>query len=301
MTATRLLADRVFSQVGGVDRLADVYLPEGEGPFPVLIFLHGGGWRFGTRTLGPDLSRFFARDGFAMVSIDYRLSTEALFPAPVHDTLEAIQWVRDQAPTYGFDPERIGLWGSSAGGHLAALAGLARKGDFNAGLPVQAICAGYPPVDFLQMDAQRDPTIQPSDDPESAHLPSPRPASDPEALESLFLGGAVTTLPQRAAEANPVRFARRDAPPLLLMHGTRDAAVPIGQSRLLYQALADAGADVTLVDVAGLGHGFFNRTDLDDRGALEMVTHRPGTAVQTGPGKVFATVREFFAHHLMQN
>ncbi|WP_370267287.1 alpha/beta fold hydrolase [Nioella sp.] len=297
MREPRILPDQVYSRAGGTDRLADIYLPAGDGPFPVVIFLHGGGWRFGDRRLGPDLSRHFAQQGFAMVSIDYRLSGEAIFPAAVLDTIEAVHWVRSVAGTYGFDPGRIGLWGSSAGGHLAALAGMAPKGTFGAGDPVQAICAGYPPVDFLQMDAQRDPTIQPSDDPESAHLPVPRPVTDPQALESLFLGGAVTEHPKLADEANPCRFARPGLPPLLLMHGTADAAVPIGQSRLLYAAVAAAGSDVTLIEVPGLGHGFFNRTDLDDREPLTLTTICPGAATVTRPGHVFETVASFFARH----
>lgn len=298
MSEARFLPDQVFSRAGGVDRLADVYLPAGDGPYPVVMYLHGGGWRFGDRRLGPDLSRHFAQRGFAMVSIDYRLSSEAIFPAPVFDTLEAVAWVRAAAATYNFDAGRIGLWGSSAGGHLAVLAGLAPQGTYGAGAPVQAICAGYPPVDFLQMDAQRDPSIQASDDPESAHLPKPRPVSDPEALESLFLGGPVPERQVLAAEANPCRFARPELPPLLLMHGTADAAVPIGQSRLLYEAVGRSGSDVTLIEVDGLGHGFFNRTDLDDRSPLSFKVLYPAAAPVTQQGMVFEFIAAFFGRHL---
>ncbi|MCA2013636.1 alpha/beta hydrolase [Cereibacter sphaeroides] len=294
----RVLPDQVYSHAGGIDRLADVHLPAGEGPFPVVIFLHGGGWRFGDRRLGPDLSRHFAAKGFAMVSIDYRLSGEAIFPAAVLDTVDAVRWVRAEAARYGFDAGRIGLWGSSAGGHLAALAGMAPEGEYGAGAPVQAICAGYPPVAFLAMDDQRDPTIQPGDDPESAHLPTPRPVSDPEALESLFLGGPVLDRAEMAAEADPRRFARAEAPPMLLMHGTRDAAVPSAQSRMLFDALAAKGAEVTLIEAEGLGHGFFNRTDLDDRGALPLTEIRPGAAPIRHEGFIFETVAAFFTHHL---
>lgn len=119
-----LIADQVYSCAGGQDRLADVYVPDGDGPFPAIIFLHGGGWRFGDRRLAPDLRRFFAESGFVMVSIDYRLSGEAIFPAAVIDTKTAIRWLRRHAADYNIDPERIGLWGSSAGGHLAAMAAL---------------------------------------------------------------------------------------------------------------------------------------------------------------------------------
>lgn len=304
MTGTpRLIADRVYSTAGGRDRLADVWLPDAAtapAPWPVVIFLHGGAWRFGDRRLAPDLSRHFASAGIAMVSIDYRLSTEALFPASVIDTRTAVRWVRAHAAEFGFDAARIGLWGSSAGGHLAAVAGLAPRGLFDsgewAGHPgdVQAISAGYPPTDLLQMDAQRDPAILPTDDPESAHLPRPRPITDPRGLEALYLGAPAPEVPEIAARANPCTLARADAPPVLILHGTRDAMVPIGQSRLLYEALAAAGAPVTLIEVDGLGHGFLNRTDLDDRGPRAMTLRRPGAPAQATTGRVFDMTRAFF-------
>lgn len=300
----RLLADLVYSRAGGADRLADLWLPDGPGPHPLAIYLHGGGWRFGDRHLAPDLSRHFAASGLAMLSIDYRLSTEAIFPAAVIDTLTAVRWARHHAAACDLDPARIALWGSSAGGHLAALAGLAGDGAFlsdewpGVSAAVQAIAAGYPPTDFRQIDAQRDPTIRPSDDPESAHLPAPRPITDPQSLESLFLGARVGERPDLAARADPCRYARADAPPVLLLHGTADAAVPLGQSHLLYQALARAGATVTLAEVAGLGHGFLNRSDLDDRGPRSITLHRPGQARETRQGGVFALTRAFLGQSL---
>src|SRR5580692_6078407 len=117
--------------------LADVYLPDAEPPLPVIIWLHGGGWRFGDRRLAPDLTRHFASRGFAMVSIEYRLSGQAVFPAPLEDVKAAVRWVRSAAERYGFDADHIGLWGSSAGGHLAALAALCEPGA------VQAVVNGY--------------------------------------------------------------------------------------------------------------------------------------------------------------
>jgi acetyl esterase/lipase len=116
--------DLLFATESGVALYADLYLPRRLDArlVPVIVWVHGGGWRFGDRRLAPNLSRFFAARGFAMASIDYRLSTHALFPAPVRDVKTAVRWLRSVAPTYSLDIDRIGLWGSSSGGHLSALA-----------------------------------------------------------------------------------------------------------------------------------------------------------------------------------
>lgn len=284
----RLLPDQVYSRAGGKDRLADVYLPPNvpgqDSPRPAVIFLHGGGWRFGDRRLAPDLSRHFAESGYVMVSIDYRLSTEAIFPAAVVDTLTAIRWLRSHAETYGVDPKRIALLGSSAGGHLASLAGLAPD-DFASeewsgeSADVAAVVDGYGPVNFASIDAQRDPDALPGTDPESAHLPPARPLTDPEALECLFLGGTVASVPDRVTEADPSSRARPDAPPFLILHGDCDSAIPFEQSRLLFDALDRAGARAELVRIAGLGHGFLNRTHMDDSGPRRMTRWTSRAAV----------------------
>ena len=121
----QVFRDLVYSHAGGSPRLADLYLPQGvAGRLPVIVWVHGGGWRFGDRHLSPDLTRWFAARGFAMVTFDYRLSGEAIFPAPVIDLKTVIRWVRSVADQYGLDPEAIGLWGSSAGSQLSAIAAL---------------------------------------------------------------------------------------------------------------------------------------------------------------------------------
>lgn len=298
----RLLADQVFSEAGGKARLADVYLPEGDGPHPAVIFLHGGGWRFGDRRLAPDLSRHFAQCGYAMVSIDYRLSSEAIFPAAMIDTATAVRWLKTHASDYGVDPERIAFLGSSAGGHLASLAALA-PGEFGSdewpgvSSDVAAVVDGYGPVNFALLDAQRDPEALPGSDPESAHLPPARPMTDPEALECLFLGGTVAALPERVALANPATRARADAPPVLILHGTFDSAIPLAQSRGLFEALDAAGARAELIAVDGLGHGFLNRSDLDAAGPRAMTRWASrgagGPYKSTVQAEVWTTIREF--------
>ena len=123
VAAIRRIDDLVYASPEGKPLLADLYLPGGAGePPPAIVWLHGGGWRFGDRRLAPDLSRYFASSGFAMASIDYRLSREAVFPAQLHDVRAAIRWLRGNAARFGIDADRIGLWGASAGGHLAVWA-----------------------------------------------------------------------------------------------------------------------------------------------------------------------------------
>ncbi|MBE3640291.1 alpha/beta hydrolase [Mangrovicoccus algicola] len=282
-----LRPDQVFSRAGGQDRLADLYLPAGAGPHPAVIFLHGGGWRFGDRRLAPDLSRHFAEAGYVMVSIDYRLSGEAGFPAAVEDVVSAICWLRATAAQHGVDPDRIALMGSSAGGHLACLAALApetfRGGDcLPVGAQVAAVIDGYGPVDFTRIDAQRDPDALPGTDPESAHLPPPRPMSDPGALECLFLGGVVADIPDRARAASPLSHVSAAAPPMLIAHGTFDGAIPPAQSAQLFEALDRAGARAEWLQIEGLGHGFLNRSALDEAGPFAMTRRLSRAAGGTG-------------------
>ena len=201
----------------------------------MIVWLHGGGWRFGDRRLAPDLSRYFASSGFAMASIDYRLTTDAIFPAQIEDVKTAIRVApRGGIARYGFDGRRIGLWGASAGGHLAS----SRRDVWpqvcsRAPLPsmpeqssdVQAVVDGYGPTDFLQMDAHRDPFDRPSGDPESITA-----CGDADhranSFESLLVGGPIEQHQdrvrprqshrlqqgERAAVPDPARAERYDGP-----------------------------------------------------------------------------------------
>ena len=303
------LRDQIYSRVGGLDRLADVIAPSAGSPAPVILFLHGGGWRLGDRRLAPDLTRYFAAAGFAMVSIDYRLSGEALFPAAIEDAKTAIRWIRKEAPHYHFDAGRIGLWGSSAGAHLAAMAALTNEDQFTGeewrDFPshVRAVVDGYGPTDFSQQDAMRDPEGRPSDDPESIQMPAGRRSSDFDSMESRFIGAPIETAPDRVQQANPIQYIRTGgAPPFLIMHGLSDTAVPAHQSEILYQALSASGAEATLALIDKLGHGFFNRNNLDDAGPRDMRIWRCKERRSAGPSSerhlVFGLVREFFSTHL---
>jgi acetyl esterase/lipase len=300
----RTCPDQVFSRVGGVDRLADVAVPLSGGPFPVVIYLHGGGWRMGDRKGAPDLAAFAAR-GFATVSIEYRLSGEAIFPAALEDVKTAIRWVRKEATSFGFDPDAIGLWGSSAGGHLAAMAALTDAdtftGDEHASYSssVQAVVDGYGPSAFLEMDAHRDPG--PSADPESPSLPPGAKSTDANSFESAFLGAPIATIPERVAAASPLTYVHASACPFLIIHGAADTLVPLDQSERLYVALATRGNDVQLAVFEGLGHAFFNRRHLDDPGPRKFRFRHSVEGVERigeDESKVLDMVARFFDERL---
>ena len=325
-----------YASRGGVDLLLDLYLPANpiRRPVPVIVFLHGGGWSGGTRTTGPDFKRYFAQDGFAMASIEYRLTPAITFPANVEDVRTAVRWLKANAAAHGLAADRICLWGSSAGAHLATVAALAPPGTFegadnlNQTSAVRCVLDGYGPTQFDRMDAQTEQeraTLQKpvvtinvgggrggergAGGPPAAGARGgpggrgPVPHDDPASPESRLLGAAVQTVPDRVREASPITYVGRSAPPFLIMHGLADGSVPHGQSVLLYEALKAAGSEVTLRLVDGLPHTFFNRTDLDDvAGPFRMQVRehpRGGPEVQREE-KVgaFAAAREFFSKHL---
>jgi acetyl esterase/lipase len=239
-----------------------------------------------------------------MASIDYRLSGDAIFPAAVEDVKTAIRWLRSVANSYNLDPERIGLWGSSSGGHLAALAALSGPSLFQSpdsehatySSDVQAVVDGYGPTDFLQMDAQRLAHNDPSEDPESIQLPKDLRSEAANSFESLFLGAPINTCADLVQQANPVTYAKPGAPPFLILHGLADHAVPPQQSELLYEALSAHGNEVTLCLIPGLGHGFFNRNHLDN-GGPRKATLRGSDQGQAEQG-IFERTLGFFNRHL---
>jgi acetyl esterase/lipase len=305
----KILRDLVYSNAGGVPRLADLFLPVGvKGPIPVILWVHGGGWRFGDRKLAPDLSRRFAERGFAMLSFEYRLSDETTFPDPVADVKTAVRWVRSVAAEHALDPQAIGLWGSSAGGHLSACAALSQEQFSTAEHPdfssaVAAVVDGYGPTDFSLIDEDRVSRPPKVPDAETVVIRDVLPACHPDSFESRHLGVPVKKGSPEVARANPISYVHADAPPFLILHGESDALVPWTQSQLLYDALAAAGNEVTLVKYERLGHGFFNNTALDETGA------GPATAVTAGDRRgeiswsrstVFALCEEFFRFYLAE-
>ncbi|MBB3083822.1 alpha/beta hydrolase [Geodermatophilus sabuli] len=249
---TRVLLGLPYAAVPGVRPLElDLYLPAGDGPAPVAVFLHGGGWRLGSRRSAgpayPGSSAFeaVAQAGIAVASIDYRLSGEAAWPAQLHDAKAAVRWLRARAGELGVDAARTAAWGESAGGHLAALLGLtgddpSLEGDVGVTGPssaVIAVAAWYAPSDIATVaaDTGADP-------------------ADPDTREAQLLGAPVATVPDRAAQASPLTHVSPAAPPALLLHGVADRFVPCVQSERLAAALTAAGAEATLHTYADANH-----------------------------------------------
>ncbi|MFD6971050.1 alpha/beta hydrolase fold domain-containing protein [Streptomyces sp. NPDC059979] len=248
-------------------RLLDVQVPVGEGPFPAVVWIHGGGWLDGDRRYPPPtvpaalLHGAVLGAGLALVSIDYRHSLEAPFPAQLHDVKAAIRYVRAFADVLGIDPDRIGVWGESAGGHLAALAGLTRpdgpggavlegtQGVTPGETGVLAVVDWYGVSDLVAL----------------AGHPLPPMASGlefPDPYEAL-LGASVAERPEAARAASPVTYADgSNPPPFLLVHGTRDGLVPYSQSEVLAAALRSAGGEVVLQPVEGADHIFLGSPDI---------------------------------------
>jgi acetyl esterase/lipase len=253
--------DICYSKIGSNELHLDVYLPEQTvTPMPVLIWIHGGGWRAGERGLKDDMLRPL-ENGFAMVAASYRLSSEAIFPAQLQDCRTAVRWVRSQAGEYGFDPDRIGAWGSSAGGHLVALLGVTgATEEFDtaeyAGLSseVQAVCDWFGPTDFLRMN----------------DFPGAMDHDAADSPESQLIGGAIQENTDLVSAANPISHISSRTPPFLIVHGSEDRLVPHHQSELLQSALKSAGADATLYTVEGGDHGFTG-AEKDTRSSLILM------------------------------
>ncbi len=218
-------------------------------PMPVVVYIHGGGWRGGNRDAGVrPLSRLASR-GYFGATIEYRLSGEARFPAQIEDCKAAIRFLRSKAKEYGIDPDRIGAWGPSAGGHLVALLGTSgdvqelegKGGAAELSSRVQAVVDWFGPTDFLKMGKNK-----------IDH-------DAPRSPESLLVGGPIQENPEKVAAANPITYVSKDDPPFLIMHGDKDDLVPFSQSELLHAALEKAGVPSKLHVVKGAGHGFGGR------------------------------------------
>lgn len=239
----KVYRDLVYVDNGGASQSLDLYLPQREGKVPVVVWVHGGGWRQGSKQGGPALA--LVREGFAVASINYRLSDVALFPAQIEDCKAAVRWIRANAGKYSLDKAKIGAWGGSAGGHLVALLGTsggvkelegAQLGNKGEDSRVQAVCDFYGPTDFAQM------------------LPGNQ-AKNPKHAIALLLGGPLSEKQDLARKANPITYISREDPPFLICHGDKDALVPYSQSELLHKALQAGGVSSELVIVPGGSHG----------------------------------------------
>jgi len=234
----------------------DLYLPaEGEGPFPLLIWVHGGGWRGGDKGFGGTAFQIqVLSQGFALASLNYRLSGEATFPAQIHDVKAAVRWLRKNRKDHRLNTERVGVWGGSAGGHLVSLLGTSGQvasleggflGSEGFSSRVQAVVDWYGPTDlgraFEDLDAQGCPTTG---------------ADGPESTIGLFLGASPQERPDLAAQASPVTYVTQDDPPFLIQHGDRDCTVPVAQGYRLHDRVEEVkGSDWVSLDIFEAGHG----------------------------------------------
>ncbi len=237
----------------------DIYTPAAVGPYPVVVLIHGGGWVQGDKMgyRGGQVAEALLSRGYCVIAINYRLSFTAKFPAQIQDVKAAIRWIRANAVTYNLNPNKIGAWGTSAGGHLTALlstsGGVAALEDLTIGdatqsSKVQVGVDWYGPTDLLAMDAQ---TIAQGCGVNNATHDSPT------SPESQLMGFPIQTQPALVQLANPVTYVTNDDPPMYIAHGLGDCTVPRGQSQVLYDALiaVKGTTDVKLNLLSASGHG----------------------------------------------
>jgi acetyl esterase/lipase len=235
----------------------DLYLPNtGVGPFPVIVSLHGGGFMVGDKAdgqLNPMLEG--VRRGYAVASVNYRMSGDASFPAAVQDVKAAIRYLRAHADQYNLDPRRFAAWGGSAGGNLAAILGTSdgatlfedpSLGNMDQSSAVQCVVDWFGPIDFLAMDRQ----FQASGNGLANH-------NDADSPESRYLGKILPQAIDAAWAANPARYISPKTPPFLIQHGDIDQNVPTQQSIDFANLLTKTiGADkVHLTIIKGARHG----------------------------------------------
>ena len=253
----RKLLDIPYSKQSETQKM-DIYLPDSStGPLPVIVSIHGGAFMYGNKDdLRQEPMLKGIHHGYAVVSIDYRLSGEAIFPALIYDCKAAIRFIRAKAGIFGFDPDHIGVWGASAGGYLAAMLGTSGNtpeledltmGFENESSSVQAVvdwCG--PAADFLAMD----------DEIRQNNVGCQMYHNDPDSPESRLMGGQITSIPEKVKYASPMTHIHKDIPPFLIQHGDMDPIVPVQQSIKLAEAIgAIAGKDRAQLDVIeGMGH-----------------------------------------------
>ena len=272
-----LLRDLEYTRytLDGVDHplALDLYLPAGDTPHPLLLYIHGGGWMEGSKDGCP--AEPFVQRGYAVACVDYRLAratpegcpAELSFPAPVRDLRAAVRWLRQHAAEYGLDPDRFGAFGDSSGGHLAALLGVSHgvpipgeAANEGASDAVQAVADWFGPVDVTQgpVAFEDDPCTTPWDTLVATYGGEETPYFYWTAAWGMFLGGSLAdpAVLERAAQASPLTYIDADDPPFLIVHGEADDMVPPEQSERLATALQEAGVEVTLLRLPDVGHGF---------------------------------------------
>lgn len=259
--------DVEYGKAGDRSLKLDVIKPKEsrEKPRACVVWIHGGGWQNGNKSSGTGrLASLVASGDYVGVSVGYRLTDETAWPGQIHDCKAAIRWIRANAKTLKIDPDKIGVWGSSAGGHLVSMLGTSgdvkelegKNGSPDVSSRVACVVDFCGPSDFLAI---------PKDGPK---------VSEPSGSLYKLLGGPLGEKQDIAKEASPITYVTKDDPPFLIVHGTDDRTVAIKQAELLHAVQQKAGVNTTFVKITGGGHGI-------------------------GGPKVDERVRAFFAKHLL--
>ena len=247
----------------------DLALPEKRAtdrPLAVIAYIHGGGWRQGSKDGGLNrLGAYLDTGRYAGVSIGYRLSGEAKWPQQLYDCKAAIRWLKANAKKYGLDPKRIAVYGTSAGGHLVAMLGVTGTNkDLEGDLgpykdysgSVAAVLDYFGPTQFLLMNSK----------------PGKMDHDAPRSPESLLIGGPIQENKEKTLHASPMSYISEKACPFLIIHGTKDVLVPVHQSEILDKALDKIEVESIFIRVEGGGHGV-RGTPLDQLGLAFLEKH----------------------------
>jgi acetyl esterase/lipase len=257
--------DVIYQQLPGyIPQVVDIYVPATKGPHPLVLYIHGGGWTGGhTRHSGalanfPAVLAALAAEGFVVASLEYRLSAEARFPAQVQDAKASLRFLGSHAAKYRIDPRRVGIWGGSAGGHLTALTALTCKDTSLDPAAAGDVCATaavtwYGVFDFASLAAGR--------------------TGGTDGAAERLMGCEGSCSPERFAPASPVTYIDPKDPPFLLIHGTEDKVVPVGQSYLAEARFKAAGVPVQVLYIPGVDHSFIGATPAQTRTATLKATN----------------------------
>lgn len=249
----RMERDIVYVENGDPAQKLDLYLPEqaSDKPLPLIVHIHGGGWRGGSKFPCPVTGMVLK--GYVVASVEYRFSQVAVFPAQIQDCQAAIRWLRAHATKYGIDATKVGVVGGSAGGHLSALVGTSGDsgtfpkigGNESESDDVQAVCDIYGPADFTTVEKQA------AEDKNVRNIFEFNSPKDPYSC----LTGAPLETTEKSRAVSPVTYISEDDPPVLILHGTHDALVPYAQSVQFAEALKAKSVPVWLQTIPGAGHG----------------------------------------------
>lgn len=239
-----------YCTAGGKELQLDMARPAGEGPFPAIVFVHGGGWEGGNRAGYLGYIQLAAKKGYVAATVSYRLTqpdakgkAKFPFPAQVNDVKCAVRWLRANAAKYKVDPNRIGATGGSAGGHLSLMLGVT---DASAGLEGDG--------GFADQSSQVQCVVNIFGPTDMPHIAKSTGGAAP--IVARFLGGKPDEVPEAYKKSSPITYVKKELPPILTIHGTADTLVPPDQAERFDKAMREAGANHTLLLLNGQGHGF---------------------------------------------